>query len=201
VAALDLRGHGASDPGEVAGVGTYADDVLAVAAAAGFDRPVVVGHSLGALAALECAGRPDAVRAAVLVDPAPILSERGKRFFARAEDRIRGDGAWLRRFADGLFLPHDDVGREEVVAAMAAAPVGTAVAGARAMAGYDGEGGLRRAAVPVLGVFAGDPEPGLAELCPPLVVGRTVGAGHFLQLQVPDQLNAMIARFLRVATS
>jgi pimeloyl-ACP methyl ester carboxylesterase len=30
------------------------------------------------------------------------------------------------------------------------------------------------------------------------VVGRTVGAGHFLQLEVPDQVNAMIERFLAV---
>ena len=31
------------------------------------------------------------------------------------------------------------------------------------------------------------------------VVGQTVGAGHFAQLIVPDQVNAMIARFLATA--
>ena len=56
VAALDLRGHGDSSVPEPA-AGTYeidalADDVLAVAGAAGFDRPVVVGHSMGGVTVL-----------------------------------------------------------------------------------------------------------------------------------------------------
>jgi pimeloyl-ACP methyl ester carboxylesterase len=29
-----------------------------------------------------------------------------------------------------------------------------------------------------------------------VVVGQTVGAGHFIQLEVPDQVHAMIERFL-----
>lgn len=195
VAALDLRGHGASSPGPSAGVSSYADDVLAVAAAAGFDRPVVVGHSMGALVALECAGRPGAARAAVLVDPAPMLDERGKGYFAGAVDRIRTDPGWQRRFAERLFDEHPEH-RDEVVAVMTAAPAETAAQGARALAEFDGAGALRRIAVPVLEVSADEGEPGVEELCPALLRGRTIGAGHFLQLQVPDQLDAMIARFL-----
>jgi pimeloyl-ACP methyl ester carboxylesterase len=61
VVTVDLRGHGDSDRPAV-GAGVYdiaelRDDVLAVAHAAGFDRPVVIGHSLGGLVALACAGR------------------------------------------------------------------------------------------------------------------------------------------------
>jgi len=33
----------------------------------------------------------------------------------------------------------------------------------------------------------------------PLEVGITVGAGHFHQLEVPEQVNAMIERFLAVS--
>jgi hypothetical protein len=29
--------------------------------------------------------------------------------------------------------------------------------------------------------------------------GKTVGSGHFCQLEVPEQVNAMIERFLTVA--
>ncbi len=39
----------------------------------------------------------------------------------------------------------------------------------------------------------------LCKLKPDVVVGVTVGAGHFHQLEVPEQVNAMIERFLRVA--
>jgi pimeloyl-ACP methyl ester carboxylesterase len=57
--------------------------------------------------------------------------------------------------------------------------------------------------VPALYIQAARPRPELerfGELCPQLVIGRTVGAGHFHQLEVPDQVNAMIERFLAVLT-
>ena len=36
------------------------------------------------------------------------------------------------------------------------------------------------------------------ELCPQLMVGQTVGAGHFSNQEVPEQVNAMIERFLTI---
>jgi pimeloyl-ACP methyl ester carboxylesterase len=39
----------------------------------------------------------------------------------------------------------------------------------------------------------------LMDIKPDLAVGITVGAGHFIQIEVPDQVNAMIDRFLAVA--
>jgi pimeloyl-ACP methyl ester carboxylesterase len=39
----------------------------------------------------------------------------------------------------------------------------------------------------------------LLEIKPDLEVGITVGAGHFHQLEVPEQVNAMIERFLAVS--
>lgn len=196
VAALDLRGHGDSGPAADYSVGAFATDVLAVAAR--FDRPVVVGHSLGGLVALACAARPDAVRAAVLLDPAPILAERGKAFFGRSVAPVAADadGSWRAGFAARLFAPGDDVRREELIAGIAAAPPAVAAAGARAIADFDGAAALRGVRVPLLSVSADEPEPGLRELCPSIVLGRTVGAGHFLHVQVPDQVDAMIERFL-----
>jgi len=37
----------------------------------------------------------------------------------------------------------------------------------------------------------------ISEWLPNVVNGWTVGAGHFNQLEVPDQVNAMIEGFLR----
>ena len=34
---------------------------------------------------------------------------------------------------------------------------------------------------------------------PRILVGQTLGAGHFNQLEVPDQVNAMIEHFLRIS--
>ena len=74
VTALDLRGCGKSDrpPGGYA-IPDLADDVAGFCGAVGIERPVLVGHSLGGMIAVELAGRrPSLPRALVLVDPGPI---------------------------------------------------------------------------------------------------------------------------------
>jgi pimeloyl-ACP methyl ester carboxylesterase len=194
VVALDLRGHGESSA-TADTTETFADNVRTVTAAR--PAPVVVGHSMGALVALACAAR-GAVRAAVLVDPAPILDGRGKAYFARSLQDVASDhdGSWRARFATRLFRPTDSVRRDEIVARMSSAPLATAVAGWQAIVDFDAAAVLPRVHVPVLVITAGEPEADLGERIADLTLGRTVGAGHFVQLEVPDQVNAMIERFL-----
>lgn len=57
VLALDLPGHGRSDGPAFATIEDVAEFLTAFVAAHGGERPVLIGHSLGALAALEAAGR------------------------------------------------------------------------------------------------------------------------------------------------
>lgn len=205
VVALDLRGHGESSrPDPATGrydVAAFADDVLAVARAAGLSRPVVVGHSLGGLVALACAARPADVCAAVLIDPALILNPDSQAFFDRSGADVAADedGAWRTRFVTRLFRPTDTVRREETIAGMATAlPPAVAAAGWQAMASFDGPAALRAAQVPVLRIGSDAAEPGLRANCPSVEIGRTVGAGHFLHLEVPEQVDPMIERFLAV---
>jgi pimeloyl-ACP methyl ester carboxylesterase len=40
--------------------------------------------------------------------------------------------------------------------------------------------------------------PHLFRLAPEMQFGQTVGSGHFCQLEVPEQVNAMLDRFLAV---
>lgn len=73
VVAVDQRAHGRSDPSDALDLGTLTDDLVAVAAAVGFDRPVVVGQSWGGNVVLELARRrPEALRAIVAIDGGTI---------------------------------------------------------------------------------------------------------------------------------
>jgi pimeloyl-ACP methyl ester carboxylesterase len=207
IAALDLRGHGESgvpEPGiGVYEIETFADDVLAVAAAAGFERPIVIGHSLGGVIALECAARPGAVRAAVMVDPAPILNVPIKVFIGQAADAIEddADGSWRETFVTGMFLPTDTVRRDETISGMTTLPPAVAAAAIRSIDHYDGVAALGAVAVPLLNISAAFPTDSAADFraaCNTITVGQTVGAGHFNQLEVPEQVNVMIERFLVV---
>ncbi|MFM2121391.1 MAG: hypothetical protein RL722_2859, partial [Pseudomonadota bacterium] len=69
--ALDLPGHGRSAGPALRSVEALADWVLAALDAAGLERAVLVGHSMGSLIALEAAGRaPGRVSALVMVGTA-----------------------------------------------------------------------------------------------------------------------------------
>src|SRR5690349_6209565 len=57
VLAVDLPGHGRSDGPALASIGELAEWVGAVQDAAGVNKAVIVGHSMGSLIALECAAR------------------------------------------------------------------------------------------------------------------------------------------------
>jgi pimeloyl-ACP methyl ester carboxylesterase len=57
VLALDLPGHGKSGGAPLASMADMADWVVAVMDAAGVERAVLVGHSMGSLVVLEAAGR------------------------------------------------------------------------------------------------------------------------------------------------
>ena len=71
VLAVDLPGHGRSGGDALPSVELLADWLPDVMDAAGAAEAALVGHSLGALAALECAARyPDRVRRLALLGPA-----------------------------------------------------------------------------------------------------------------------------------
>jgi pimeloyl-ACP methyl ester carboxylesterase len=207
VASMDLRGHGDSsqlDPGPGRyDVETLADDVLALAAAAGFQNPVVVGHSLGALIGLACAARTEGISALLMIDPAPITNEAVKAFFRESFDAVNADHdrSWRTAFVSGLFLPTDVARRTEIIQAMPEVPPGIAAAVIRAMGEFDGAGALGKVSAPVLSIGSAVPanEPAdLRSVCPAITIGQTVGAGHFNQLEVPEQVNAMIEQFMAI---
>ena len=66
---------------------------------------------------------------------------------------------------------------------------------------WDDEAALRECRVPLLYVDAGTANADLAravKLCPGLMTARTIGSGHLSPLVVPEQVNAVLERFLRL---
>ena len=69
VVAVDLTGHGDSDHRDSYDMKEWAREVVAVAAAEGMERPVVLGHSLGGWVALTVGvEHPDTVAAVAVID-------------------------------------------------------------------------------------------------------------------------------------
>jgi pimeloyl-ACP methyl ester carboxylesterase len=86
---------------------------------------------------------------------------------------------------------------------MCAAPDEVAIATTKAMAAFDAAAVLHDCAVPTLVIASAVPtngSPYLHEVNPAVTIGQTVGAGHFLQFEAPEQVNLMIERFLSTST-
>jgi pimeloyl-ACP methyl ester carboxylesterase len=205
VTALDLRGCGRSDrPDDGYEISDFADDLAQFCAEVGISKPVVVGHSSGGMIAVELAARyPSLPRALVLVDPGPIdpLPTTVKTFSAFAEQLAGPQGEDVRRHWIGDMGARDEELARWIVELMCAVPLPVATAVIRGVVAWNGVGALALCDVPTLMLRSYlDDNPDavrLRTIKPDLEVGITVGAGHFHQLEVPGQVNAMIERFLQ----
>ncbi len=209
VTTLDLRGCGSSGrPEDGYDIPTLADDVAWLCGELKISKPVVVGHSLGGMIGIELAARyPSLPAAVVAVDPGPIdFLHQDRKIFEGLIAQLEGpDGKGVRQaFIEGMFLPTDDAERKRgIIETMCAVPLSVAVAVLHGVLAWNGVGALLLCNAPLL-VLSSDaggsnaPERLLA-LKPNIHIGITVGAGHFHQLDVPEQVIPMIDRFMRVA--
>jgi pimeloyl-ACP methyl ester carboxylesterase len=207
VLAVDLRGHGASDkPEQAYTIDVLADDVAWLCERLGIRQPVLVGHSMGGTVALAVAARyPSLPLAIVALDGRLAPTPEAVAGMERLVASLRGPGyrAVARRFCDEtFFLPTDDPERRaRILDGMSAAPQRVMASAMEGLARYDSAAALAALSLPMLFVAANEEKPRsdvarLRALCSTLRTGQTVGSGHFLQLEVPDQVNAMLARFL-----
>lgn len=208
----DLRGHGDSDkPDQRYTFEGFGDDLLWMCAELGLDRPAFVGHSMGGIIAFDIAVRfPAAPRAIAMMDAAAVITQAARSGLAALVPVLRGpDGRpALRRMVEtALFIASDDPARRaHILDVMSAAPEALLVSGTEALRDYDPTPARGRLTAPALYIAANEPMPRsdlalMADLVPQLQVGRTVGSGHFCQMEVPEQVNAMLDRFLRLAVA
>lgn len=207
VLVLDRRGHGRSDaPATGYTAARHAADLEEILRKERIRNAVLIAHAGGVPASLAlAAAAPGRARALVLIDsrvgPGADLDDPGDPAGAAYRgmvDAIRGKGGRqaLRRMYRELFSPHAGaVGRAAVRDALET-PLEIAADELSSLA-IDTLALAKRIDRPVLWLTAGAAdEPALRDAFRNVAFGQVVGSGHFPQLEVPDQTNAMIARFI-----
>jgi pimeloyl-ACP methyl ester carboxylesterase len=172
---------------------------------------VLIGHSMGGIVAYEVAAREAQLPGAiVMLDSAVVLPAAARDAVPRLLGLLSGPdyAATLREFvAKVFFLPSDDAARKAgILDVMSATPQHVMVAAYAGLAEYDAALAAGRYRGPALYIAANEPSPRsdtarLRELLPQLQLGQTVGSGHFCQLEVPQQVQAMIERFLAITST
>lgn len=201
--AVDLRGHGRSAPSAAGayGVAELAADVSAVADELGLERFVLVGHSLGGSVVIEAARREGAERVAglVLVDPNGDQTKipRGEldAFLASLRAAPADEMRWY--FKQVLAGAAPGVA-ERVLADLEATPPDALVAALASSFDYSPSAALTDYEGPVLSVISDmNTLPySLHELDPDLPVRPLPGTSHWLMLDRPEELNAILDGFL-----
>jgi pimeloyl-ACP methyl ester carboxylesterase len=142
-----------------------------------------------------------------MLDAAIVLPSASREAIPGLLEKLSGSDykEVLRQYASGaLFIPTDDPDRKErILSGMASAPRHEMVSAKQGLHVYDTHT-VGSPEVPGVYVAADEAQPRsdmsrFHEMFPEILYGKTVGSGHFCQLEVPEQINAMIDRFLTIA--
>jgi pimeloyl-ACP methyl ester carboxylesterase len=205
VIGVDLRGHGASDaPRQNYTVDGFVDDLCWQIGRLGLHKPVIIGHSMGGNIALQLAARRPDVPAAIVMIDTVLFPPDAVRGSLPAIGQALGGSHYREAMlatASRLFADTDDPDRK---AALVERMVGTAQhvavpAFVDHLLAFDAAAVAAACRVPAAYIGATVAMADLTVLdtaIPGLVTARVLGSGHFPQLEVPGQVNAMIARFL-----
>jgi len=204
VVAVDLRGLGVSDaPDEDSSIEQFREDVAWLSRETSLDRPVIIGHSMGGLIALNIVRRwPELARAAVFVDAVMMpFPEQFQPMLASMLASLRSPGYkevatnFVKSF---LFRPESPVEmRDDVAKRMASAPQRVMHT---ALADTISEENMVAGPILVPSLFvraetAYATEEQLKERYPGMEV-VTMDAAHFLQMEKPEEFNRILRGFV-----
>jgi pimeloyl-ACP methyl ester carboxylesterase len=201
----NLRGHGPSDaPAQGYDLGSFVDDLRWQLDELDIERAIVVGHSMGGNVGLELAVHEEhRISGVLMIDsvvlPSPEVRTGLKNIAAILE--TSGPAAALEQLSPLLFVDGDDRGvAAGIMNVMAATPAHVAIAAFRAhIMEYDAAPALAGCRARLGYIAAANPLADVSRmraLCPNLALAQTLGSGHFSTIYVPDQINAMIERFM-----
>jgi pimeloyl-ACP methyl ester carboxylesterase len=212
VLAIDLPGHGESDPADAASVEAYSEAVARALDALGTGPVIAAGHSLGgAIVIALAARRPDAVTALVLLSSCATIPQTdgsGERFLAALPGPLRKivffSMAKKLLFGAGAPAQAVSLGMHELRSCRPE----TILKDVQAAKAMDLTEQASRLDIPTL-ILCGSRDrltpPALSERLGELIPRSRLriieGAGHMLLLEVPERVNQELLAFAGPVTA
>jgi 3-oxoadipate enol-lactonase len=215
--AWDMPGYGNSQPLPAVSIASLAEALKDFLQQLGAAKPVLVGHSIGGMIVQQAlADDPLIAESVVLAQTSPAFGKAGgdwQREFLDARLGPLDRGETMAQLAPKLVaeLVGDDAdpdGLELARDCMASVPEASYRAAMMAMPGFDLRKSLGQICVPAL-VIAGTkdrnaPAPmvkKMASFIPNATYVELEGVGHLIALEQPDEFNAVLSDFLRMASA
>lgn len=207
VVALDLPGHGKSDrPAVTYDLKLFARSVDAVMRAAGIKRAVLAGHSMGASVIRQVLNDyPERVAGLISIDGSVfrIQSRQSAEDFKKWSATMSGpSGPQARRkFIEGMFVDATPQAlREDILRRMLSTPAEVAVSAINHSVLSEVWSGAK-VNVPVLAINKRAKNDGIRafhqEVFANLEYHEIDGAGHFLHMEKPEEVNRLMAEFVK----
>ncbi|MBE7542645.1 MAG: alpha/beta hydrolase [Bryobacteraceae bacterium] len=202
VLALDLPGHGASDPAPDYSMKRFARAVEAVMRAEKVDRAVLAGHSMGGVVMLEFLRLYPAKAAGLIAVDAMFIDTAGAAGFGPFAARFQGPEALenRRKMVEGMFTGATS---EEVRGLIRKVMLGTApetAAGAMQGMANPAAWGDDVHEAPFIQIAAATSEyiteEALKRRFPRATLVRIPETGHFLHLEKPAEVNRVMQEWL-----
>ena len=194
---IDRRGMGRSTKPELGEGGTaerHAEDIALIARENRISSAIVVGHAGGGPTTLEFArSYPELAKAVVMVDGGLYA----KRAFDQAASERLANEDRFRKLYSTFFAPDcDPAVSERVIEEAVKTPFEVALDEMRNIS-IDTQAIGQQVKQAVLWVTANAVDQAyISSVLENVEFGQVVGSGHFVQLEVPEQLNPMIDSFL-----
>jgi pimeloyl-ACP methyl ester carboxylesterase len=199
--ALDLRGHGASDPprNQDYSIAGMAGDIAAVVDGLGLSSFVLVGHSLGGGVALTYAGaHPSRVAGLLLLDPIgdgkQIPAAQADSFVSQLEADFENviQGYWAQ-----IAGPNAEI-RQRLLADLRATPRETVMRAFGDVLRFDPDPALAAYQGPMFSVVTpnNDQPFSLHRLGHGFPHRMVTGTGHWIQLDRPEEVNQILDEFI-----
>lgn len=195
--ALDLRGHGrsAAPEGDDYAIADLADDVGAVADARGLERFVLIGHSIGGVAAIAYAGEhPDRVAGLLLVGtPGRVPMEQADQIMSAMTSNYEETmtGYWDRLVADATPKV-----KEQIKSEMGSVPQDVAMSLIGATFADDPLPALQGYPGPKLSVTTDESPFDLHKQIADLPHEQISGTSHWVHMDKPAEFDRIMDAFL-----